>query len=392
MVSIAFFSTKEELEFLKEHADFNQLHLVALTPEADFWGSQLKLRYKAIEDYYNECSLNIKGIQSIPIIEGICKVLDNSIETEKEKFSTCDFFMFLKLLYDQLLITHTFCQGLMKRERPNKIILVNVPPLRSELIVSNNDDLVLNVIYYYFQCKKVECQLLSFEKTAGALVEEPISITSKFICWLSRIKASSINRFYNLINFRAPALLIAQAYDFEACKGLQKFFKIYTLPAIDKKNKKNLKQTTTNTDNQKKTMRALEKSFTLDDVSYFKIIMPKLYYIVSNIKSFMQCINQNIHNYLRKKKIKALIAGSGQSLEILASLRAACNFEIPIVWGQHGGLYGYGDVPITKQLNKLYTHYFLYAKGSILNMPKKPSYIVSSTTLQKIYYAKRIAD
>jgi len=92
---------------------------------------------------------------------------------------------------------------------------------------------------------------------------------------------------------------------------------------------------------------------------------------------------------LSRLGIKAVVAAAGQSLSTLAAIKAASINKIPVIWGQHGGHYGYGEFPIINYLNTYYSHYFLYSEGCFSIAKNKKCFSIVDTKLSSIYRCKR---
>lgn len=387
MKTVALFSTKEDLDFLKTRKDFKELKLVALTPEADFWGAELNLAYSTIEDYYDEASLNIEGAKNDNIIERICVEIDKELPPDIKHFSSLDIFMFIKILYDQILITHHFCQGLIKKELPKNIILLNMPCLQNEIMVNNNHDLLMNVILYYFSKRKVEMSIFNYKINKKNKKISMMIIFYNIISILKILKFKSLNAISNIKKRDKPAIFIAQHHNFQTCLDLQDFYRVYWLQNIlFPFNKggiyysKNLKL---------KNSVGIKNLLFLDDICYFNLIEKKIQHVLFFLSREIESIAEKLSKYFFHKKIKAVIASSGQSREILAAIRAGSSLDLPIIWGQHGGLYGYGDFPLEKKIVRFYTHYFLYSKAVSNICFSKPYFVVSDYTLLRLYHDKR---
>ncbi|MBX9696886.1 MAG: hypothetical protein K2X53_02250 [Alphaproteobacteria bacterium] len=389
MTIVAFFSTRRELNVLERRKDFKSLCLIALTPEADVALDKYPERKKTVEDYYSEIELNRVGNSSLEKIQEICDYIDQHCIPLKHFFSCSDVLMFIKVLYDQLLINHTFCYAIFMEERPQKILFFNLKPLSETLFPALNDDLLAHSIHYFFRTKKkVECEVLS--------CQEPVSITQtnhRPLCFiknkLSRFKFKLENKCYRFLNFTKPATYMLQHYDFEACKNLRTAFKLYWDPK--KENNVSYQIEPINLSLKKMDKESLDIYFTFDNISYAALINSKLNFLIQKLPVLF---NQRVSYYLdfySRKKIKAVIAASGQSLDILAGIKAARINKIPVVWGQHGGFYGYASFPLMEYLHKNYTHYFLYTEDIAVINKNINCFSVSDSHLLEIYKAKRHA-
>ena len=130
MTVIAFFSNEYELNILKKRSDFNYIKLIALTPEADFSLINIPKKRNTIEDYYSEKELNFVGNHSLDKVNEICQSIDSEYFYDNKWFSCSDLYMFFKVLYDQLLINHTFCHSILLKEKPSKVFIFNKKVLK----------------------------------------------------------------------------------------------------------------------------------------------------------------------------------------------------------------------------------------------------------------------
>lgn len=397
MKAIAFFSSCKELEILKKQDYFNSILLVALTPEADLALEKFPSRRKTIEDYYSEKTLNITGNSSLEKVQEICDFIDANYFSPKQKFSCSDVYMFVKLLHDQLLINHTFCKAVLEQEKPKKIILFDLPRLSETILSESNDDLLINFIHYFFyQINQIECEILHLENDIVTKKDNFLfSFFSSYKKTLSTLKFKCENQLFRLVNFNKPSIYILQHYDFEVCKKFRREFKLYW------QFKKNLQLRFQQLVSKKPilTKRAnsscqehIEKMFAFEDISYYSLIELKLNFLINTLPDTFDHLVSHYMSLFTKKKIRVVISASGQSLKILSGIAAADFCNIPVIWGQHGGFYGYADFPITKYLNRHYSHYFLYTDACSVVNGGVSCFTVSNSKLIHLYRKKRLSN
>lgn len=384
MKTVAFFSTKNELEILKKRDDFEDIKLIALTPDADFALDEFPNRKTTIEDYYCEKNLNIIGNNSLDKIKNICDVIDLKYLATEKLFSCSDIYMYLKTLYDQLLINHTFCRAIFEKEKPTKIIIFNLQPLSTSILAKSNDDLLINFIYNFFaKIHNVEIESLTCnsnpEKKKKINTANIISTIKKP---LSKTKFNLQNIAFRIINFKEPAIYMLQPYSFETCLNLRKKFKLYWNNVFYKKHCRLIEY---NLSCDKK----LEELFTFDGCAYYDLVRHKINYIIKILANdFAKLVNFFSDLYI-KKNIKAVIAAAGQNLEVLAGIKAANMCKLPTIWGQHGGFYGYANFLVEKYLHQYYTHDFVYTEA--IHLPSNTwRFTISDPKLLKLYRTNRI--
>jgi hypothetical protein len=382
MSVIVFFSNSNELEILKKRSDFNKIKLVALTPEADFSLIDLPDRRKTIEDYYDEKKLNIIGNSSLEKVDQICKSIDQKFFQGNLFFSCSDVYMYVKLLYDQLLINHTFCNSILHTENPEKIILLNKKELSEEFMLRSYDDLLINFIhYFFFECNGIPVEFLSFNKKKKPNLFNFKKIKKVLKSFVSEFKFNIISVFFRIKNRNNKSICIIQHYDFSAAKKNREFFKTFFL----KDNLRYFKIKSV----EKKDISSVNKFFKIGTIDYFKLIERKIDNLINGVSvKFVQMVTM-YSKWLLKIDAKAVIAASGQSLPILACIKAAKLNRIPVIWGQHGGFYGYGEFPIMKYLHKNYSHYFLYSEGCFSVNNGINCFVVSDTKLRSLYQYER---
>lgn len=390
MTTVAFISSRKELEFLKKTKDFSALCLIALTPEADCALDEYFVQKKTIEDYYSEVDLNILGNASFEHVKEICDHLDPHCIAGNDFFSCHDVYWFIKILYDQILINHTFCTGVFEKENPKKVLLFGLPQLAATIFSNRNDDLMLHCIYFFFHCKKqVKCEILpSMHENSASLKNNKTHFFSLIQSSLSRWRFQLISQLYRWRNIEKQAIHILQHYDFEVCKDLRKDFKTYWGPQqfLKKKHDKNT--------HIKSSFSHLEEKniFAFGSISYDELLGPKLIFLTQTLPPIFQHLVTSYRSFYVRKKIQVVISAAGQSLDILAGVKAARMENIAVVWGQHGGFYGYAEFPHINYLHKHYTHYFLYTEAiSIINHHHN-CFTVGDTKLLKLYQKKRYVN
>lgn len=386
MATVAFFSNEKELEILQKREDSDVLRLIALTPEADVAMEKAFLRRNTIEDYYSEEELNVLGNNSLENVQRLCDFIDESYIPIYSKFSCSDIYMYMKLLYDQILINHTFCSGVLKKDQPKKVIFFNLGPLSSEIIVKSNDDFLANFLYYFFRVeKKISCEVLcsntDFVSTKKFQIFSVVPFIKKKI---SNFKFRLENQFYRFINFNKSSIFVLQHYDFSVCKWLRSQSKLYwknknRLSLSDYKEKQQFTIKYYNLDNY----------ISFDGISYSLFVSPKINFLIEDLPLIFSNIAMQYENFYHNKKIKAIISASGQSLDVLAGIKAAKICNIPLIWGQHGGLYGYGEFPISKYIDISYTHFFVYTDAVGVINHDKNCFAVSDSKLLNLYREKR---
>lgn len=384
MTTIAFFFNRIELDILRKREDFYSLRLIALTPDADFYANTLGIQYKTIEDYYDEKELNILGNNSLQKVQEICDSIDSYFFNSEKFFSCSDIYMFIKLIYDQLLINHTFCSQILKKEKPIKVVLFKAVRLSHEIIVQNNDDLLINFLHYFFKKKySIESEVLDHLRTKNKFNLKKIPIRK----FLSNLKFYIIRKLKRYKNRKKPAIFILQHYDFETCKKLQDYFKVYWV--IDYIDNISIKCFPQKILDYSKEYHFLHYLFMFDNICYFDLIQPKIDFVINFVSKKFHNITKDFYDFFVKKNIKAVISSSGQSLNILAGIKAAKLNKIPVIWGQHGGFYGYAEFPVQDFLCKNYTYYFLYTKDIGIINNYKNCFEVLDSKLLRLYYAKR---
>lgn len=378
---VAFFSNESELRLLERRHDFERIILIALTPSADY---SLQYNYpkrrKTIEDYYDEKVLNQIGNDSCRTIKQLCSRLDNAYFSGNNKFSCEDIYMYIKLLYDQILINHTFCKAIHTLEKPSKVIIFNYDYFQNELLVDAHDDLMLNCINYYFlNNKKVVVEQIL--KMSPPKTQRKFGYIDFFKKNASVVKIAIVNCAYRIFNFNQAAVYILQAHDFELVNSLKKDFKVYFVSREEKRIK--------NTQFIKDELSHFFQEFEIDNIDYNKLLKDKMCYLVNILAPKFIALVEKFRNHFKKLKIRAVLAASGQSIEVLAGIKAAYLEKIPVFWGQHGGFYGYAHFPILNTLCKYYSHYIFYAPGCNFIKNKKKSIILPDSKLLSLFRIKR---
>lgn len=154
MKRLLMFQTAEELNKLKQ--SFNLLDktniLVALTPEADYAAEKLKLEYKTIEDFYLDPELMELGIQNLAKVSEFCAELDRRLFQalkdipEAQAISTHDDFYDLKRLFDALLHrTFTLISAVTKIS-PELIVYFDCPSFKRDIKFDIEHNLLISRI------------------------------------------------------------------------------------------------------------------------------------------------------------------------------------------------------------------------------------------------------
>jgi hypothetical protein len=397
MSIVALVYCKEDLAVLKSKFDFKEIILIAATPEADFWLREESIVYKSIEDYYDEVQLNQKAINTDQIISNLATTIDREFFATEKFFSAFDFFFYLKTTFDQLSIIYAFCKGMLAAENPKLVLLPSIPQLQNSMLTIDSKAIFFGAVLSFLQQKKIGFEFyvnMEIKMHNGINQNKPSiaeSIT-KIHNYLSIKKAQTQNLLYSCLkNKNSPIIFIAQHWDFEVCNNLNRFFKVIWLQHIKDKLLSTAKSVAANQsyvfDDTK--LSCLRNFFQFDDVCLYEFIKPKLTNLIYDTSRMFRPLCIMLEKQFIHKKVNVLIAAAGQSIEILAAIKTAKLLGIPVIWGQHGGLYGYGDFPIERFLSKNYTHYFLYSKPVSKMVLNKPFYVVSDSKLLDLYKSKR---
>lgn len=383
MKVIAFLRTGQDLKLLEDRADFADLKLIALTPEADFSLSKYPKRRTTTEDYYSDVKFTQEHtVESQEKVREICNRLDEVYIAKESVFSFSDIFFYIKTVHDQLLIHHVFCNEIMKKENPDRVILIGSPFYKKKSQVLF-DELTIPFLYNFFlNLHGISCDIINnsaVDVSGGGRNTESHGYLVRIRNVLSNFKFKTENFFFRILNFRSRPVFMLQHYDFEVCKKLRRKFKLYWR-FVKFDIKQELKVS--------KNIFLNSQIFVFDNACYDQVIQSFLFYVINDLEPFFE---KKIHFYKHfylNKKIKAVVAAAGQSFDIIAGIKAAHILNIPVVWGQHGGFYGYADFPIMENLSQYYSHYFLYTQ-EIAVIAKGKSYIVSDSKLQKLYQRNR---
>lgn len=397
MSIVALVYCKEDLTVLKSKFDFKEIILIAATPEADFWLRDASITYKTIEDYYDEIKLNQEAINTDQIISNLATTIDREFFATEKFFSAFDLFFYLKTTFDQLSIIYAFCKGMLAAEKPKLVLLPSIPQLQSSVLTIDSKSIFLGAVSSFLQQKKIDCEFyanIEIKKHSG-INQNKIGIAgsiTKIHNYLSIKKAQTKNFLYGCLkNKKTPIIFIAQHWDFEVCNNLNRFFKVIWLQHIKDKLLSTAKSVATNQGYvvEDAKLSCLRNFFQFHDVCFYEFIKPKLTNLIHDTSRIFRALCIMLEQQFIHKKVNVLIAAAGQSIEILAAIKTAKLLGIPVIWGQHGGLYGYGDFPIERFLSKNYTHYFLYSKSVSKMVLNKPCYVVSDSKLLDLYKSKR---
>jgi hypothetical protein len=189
---------------------------------------------------------------------------------------------------------------------------------------------------------------------------------------------------YRFKNKKESSVCIIQHYDFLVAKEIRKHFRVFFL--------KNKQLSFSVVRNYKKDYSSIRNFFSINEISYFDLIEKKIDNLINEVSLKFITMVKTYAKWMLRMNIKAVVAASGQSLHVLAGIKAAKLNKIPIIWGQHGGFYGYSEFPILKYINQHYSYYFLYSKGCFSINNQKNCFSVSNKKLQDLYFSKRFKN
>lgn len=383
MTHIAFFSNRMELEILQRKPNFEDLKLIAITPEADLIAEEAKLPYKTIEDYYDELEINQRGVEAHEIVSDLCKQLDSLFFPPESLFSSFDVFMLLKVTFDQLLLSSFIIHKIIEYEKPKNVFLSYIPPIQQDLYTNHNDDILMNTIVCFLKSKNIKYELYNSYKD----IKEESMVCFSFKDFFSKQKTKFKRAILRILRHNSLKVFIAQHWDFEVCSNMNRHFKTYWLNDLKLPKFISLQGTVPCLNERQVTH--LKRFFEFYGVFLLGMMEPKLSHLVqyTSKKFSNECLF--LKTIFKNKKIDAVVAAAGQSIEILAAIKAARLLSLPVIWGQHGGFYGYADFPIFDYLNKNYTDYFLHTNCTSKMLRQDPHYVVSSKRLLELYKAKR---
>jgi len=154
MKRLLMFQTAEELNRLKHSFNlFDKTNLLlALTPEADYAAEKLKLEYKTIEDFYSDPELMELGIQNFANVRDFCVELDLHLSQalkdipEAEAISTHDDFYDLKRLFDALLHRTFTLTSAITKVSPELIVYFGYPSFKRDIKSDIENNLLISRI------------------------------------------------------------------------------------------------------------------------------------------------------------------------------------------------------------------------------------------------------
>ncbi len=132
---VAFFETSEQLAALVayEERTGTECRLMAVTAEADYAAEARGLQYQVIEDFYSDAALMELGVRNLAKLESLCLRMDRHLHTSlggvstPEAVSTLPQLYYLKALVDALLHRSLTVTAALAGTRPSCVISFAVP-------------------------------------------------------------------------------------------------------------------------------------------------------------------------------------------------------------------------------------------------------------------------
>jgi hypothetical protein len=130
---ICFVEDASQWEVLLKHkgSNFEDIQIVAVTPEVDFLAKSSGMSYLSIEDFYHWDELNTSGEENINITEQLCDEFDRILYSIAHKMPSIElvttkaFFHPIKGFLDSITMRALPVKAVFKYIQPNRVNFIN---------------------------------------------------------------------------------------------------------------------------------------------------------------------------------------------------------------------------------------------------------------------------
>lgn len=378
--------------------------IIALSPAAMYELDKNGIPYKLIEEYYDAQELFKMGIDEYSLLENLCSVIDTTIQEFEPEFKGLGIkpalfnFFSLHVIYGAMTIRIFQLMKMMRAENPSNVYVYESH--KNPITVSNSSSFyiifdekeslysqLLELVSWNFSIKLLKLPILDIEsnkkpkksfvvyrnKLIDILCKHPLLYDLAFNVKKHRYKGPRVWLNQQLHKKRGSSLLLfGPGYNWDDCyaqlieNGFHPIYRILDNHHYLKKGSTQIPHGLNNAWCKLDADSDFHSEFVFQGIDFFPILKSRLEFLVKQMSSACLLATRENMDYIKKKKIKAVVSAMFSSCIGHSIAQAAHNCKVPTVTWQHGG-YGMSTVhPILEYIDFLSSDYhFVYGEGVI---------------------------